>query len=178
MTCLEESQKRTCADERCGKALPAGKAGAYCERKCRVRVAKRVRDRAANPGRPARRVPAFIRRMREEAPAGRCVYCEAALAPRQRFLCVRRECRTAYNSDWRRERNACVADGQEEGGEEREARDAAEAAVEFRAGRERLAVQFDSARAALRELRERIEALTFDNLNFEESPKPHEGRNT
>jgi len=118
--------------------------------------------------------PRFIRELRAEVPEGLCVYCECQLSGLQRFLCAASPCRNAYIDDWHLERDALrAADGVDD-----EVSVAAEARADFEAGRLRLAIQFDSARAAIRELRERIQALNFDNLIFEEGPKPHEGRAT
>lgn|GEM_PF-4917958 len=174
MTCLEEPRKRACADEHCATALADDNPGTYCGPKCRRRASARRRRHEANPGRSIKVKPRFIRELRAEVPEGLCVYCECQLSGLQRFLCAASPCRNAYIDDWHLERDALrAADGVDD-----EVSVAAEARADFEAGRLRLAIQFDSARAAIRELRERIQALNFDNLIFEEGPKPHEGRAT
>lgn len=140
---------RTCADERCGKALPLGHPQEYCDVLCRRRTQDRERTRRKAGTGKVHGQPAFIRRLREEVPEGKCVYCEGPLGPKQRFVCASSECRAEYGRDHRAESKA---KGEETPTENpRESALAAEAAVELRAGTARLAVQLDGFRARVRE---------------------------
>ena len=140
---------RVCADDRCGKPLPADAdpRARYCARKCLLRVSARTAARARSKSGRTNRQPDFIRRLRAEVPEGQCVYCKGPLTTRQRFMCAKPKCRTAYSADHRRERRT----GKDLPAAMAHDSPGAVLAAELRASTARLAVQFDGFRARVRE---------------------------
>lgn len=59
----------------------------------------RISDIAAAHKKPGVRI---VRKLREEVPAGLCIYCERRLTGTQRMKCLRVECNRAYQADYKR----------------------------------------------------------------------------